>query len=210
MIELPRFIGKIKDYRKALHVVFTIHIMMFCVTFIAAIIAKSTSVLADSLDFIGDAVSYGISLFILNRGVLFRACISIAKATTMITFGVPVMTYAVLRMNDGALPNPQIMTISGGMGILAHIICIYYLFQYRKGDSNQLSVWICTINDLISNVLTVIASCLVMYTGSILPDIFSAMVIVGLAIYGGFIILKQAIKEIKEYKMSHKYVKTSK
>jgi Co/Zn/Cd efflux system component len=97
------------------------------------------------------------------------------------------------------------MNIAGVLGIIAHIICIYYLYPFRDGDSNQLSVWICTINDLISNILTVIASFFVLYTGSIIPDIISAIVIVILAILGALIILRRSIMEIKEYKTNYKY-----
>jgi Co/Zn/Cd efflux system component len=89
------------------------------------------------------------------------------------------------------------MSWAGMLGIFAHGVCIYYLFQYRTGDSNRLSVWICTINDLVSNILTVIASQLVKLTDSIYPDIIAAALIVAIAIYGAIIILRQAIKELK-------------
>ena len=207
MVNIDKFIGRVKDYRRALQIVFIIHIIMFIIAFCAAILGRSTSVLADSLDFIGDAISYAISLYVLKTGMLFRAIVSIAKALTMFTFGIPVLAYAIIRFNEGSLPDPQIMGIAGWLGIIAHIICIYYLYKFRHGDSNQLSVWICTINDLIGNILTVIASFLVLQTGSILPDIISAVMIVVLAIFGAFIILRQAIKEIKAYRLGHECTK---
>jgi Co/Zn/Cd efflux system component len=193
MVTAHKFVGKVADYKRSLKIVFFIHIGMFVVAFSAAILGRSTSVLADSLDFIGDAASYAISLYVLKTGALFRSVVAIAKALTMLTFGIPVLVCAVMRFNEGSLPDAQIMSIAGGSGIVSHIICIYYLYRFRDGDSNQMSVWICTINDLISNVLTII------------PDIISAATIVILAIIGAFIILRQAIKEIKIYKSKHEY-----
>ena len=193
------------NYRKALNIVFIIHIVMFFVAFTAAIMARSSSVLADSLDFVGDAISYALSIYVLSKGVIFAAVISIAKAVTMLSFGVPVMFYALTRFEEGSVPSYEIMNIAGILGIVAHLICIYYLYQFRSGDSNRLSVWICTINDLLSNVITVVASQFVKITQSIIPDIVAAMIIILIAIYGAIVILKQAIKEIKQYKSKEMY-----
>ncbi len=194
-----------KSYSKALQKVFIIHVFMFVVTFTAAIIANSSSVLADSLDFIGDAINYALAIFVLSRGIIFKALVSITKAVTMLSFGIPVMVYALTRYTAGSVPDYEVMSWAGMLGIFAHGICIYYLFQYRTGDSNRLSVWICTINDLVSNILTVIASQLVKLTDSIYPDIIAAALIVAIAIYGAIIILRQAIKELKSNRPIESY-----
>lgn len=189
-----------REYSRVLTIVFVIHIIMFVVSFTAAIIAGSSSVLADSLDFVGDAVSYALSLYVLSKGIFWRAIISIAKAVTMLSFGIPVMVYALARYSSGDTPDYEIMGMAGSLGICAHIVCIFYLFKYRSGDSNRLSVWICTINDLISNVITLIASYLVLITDSIIPDIVAATLIIAIAFCGAIIILRQAVKEIRIYR----------
>ena len=198
-----------KGYKKALFIAFGIHIAMFIISFFSAIVSTSTAVLADSMDFIGDALSYAVSFYVLSKPQIVRSVFSIFKAFTMISFGVPVLVYSVVRISDSTAPDYIIMNAAGMMGIISHLICIYFLYQYRKGDSNQTSVWICTINDLIGNILTVVASIIVMYTDSVIPDVIAALIIVGLAIYGAFIILKQAIKEIREYRSANKKIITS-
>lgn len=208
---MPYMIGDIKkdysnnEYRKALNQVFILHIVMFCVAFTAAIMAQSSAVLADSLDFIGDAMSYALSIFVINRSLAMRATVSIAKAVTMLSFGLPVMIYSMIRFNEGTAPDYAIMNYAGILGIFAHLFCIYKLFKFRSGDSNRLSVWICTINDLLSNVITVIASQVVMFTDSVIPDIVAAGFIVSIAILGALVILRQAIQEIKNYKSERGY-----
>lgn len=189
-----------KKYAKALKKVFIIHIFMFFIAFSAAIIARSSSVLADSLDFIGDAISYALSLYVLRKGAIWGTMISITKAVAMLSFGVPVMFYAITRFEDGGAPNFEVMNIAGMLGIISHLICIKILYQFKSGNSNRLSVWICTINDLLSNIITVIAATAVMMTNSLIPDIIAAAIIVLIAIFGALLILKQAFKEIKQYK----------
>lgn len=199
-----------RKYRKALKFVFVLHIIMFAISITAAAISQSSSVLADALDFIGDAANYAISLFILTSSILIRAGISIAKAATMIVFGIPVLVYSVMRIQSGELPDYEIMNIAGILGIITHIACIYLLLPFRSGgDSNQLSVWICTINDLISNVLTVFAAYMVGETNSIMPDIISSSIIVTISFVGALIILKQALYEIKLYKQQLKYAQAN-
>ena len=133
-------------YRRVLKMVFVLHIIMFGISMTAAVISQSSSVLADALDFIGDAANYAISLFILTSSLLIRAGISVAKAITMIVFGIPVLVYSVMRIQSGELPDYEVMNIAGILGIITHIVCIYLLFPYRSGgDSNQLSVWILSL-----------------------------------------------------------------
>lgn len=189
-----------KKHKKSLYIVFWIHAFMFFVVLAAAYMADSSALLADSFDFIGDAGSYALSIFVMSRGMFIRAASAILKALVMLLFGMPMMVYTLMRMNTEIIPDPIIMNISGVLGILAHLVCIYFLISFRKGDSNLLSVWVCTINDLISNVLIVIASIAIGVTNSIMPDVITALIIISIALYGACIILVKALKEIKSIK----------
>jgi Co/Zn/Cd efflux system component len=200
MTAIPYNLEEAKRNKKALWIVFWIHFVMFFVVFTAGIIAESSALLADSLDFIGDAANYALTMFVMSRGVWMRATASILKAVTMIGFGVPMLFYAVSRYSTQTVPNYEVMNEIGMIGIVAHLVCIYYLYRFRKGDSNLLSVWICTINDLVSNVLIVIASYFVMRTNSIVPDVIAATIIVTIALYGACVILNRALSEIKALK----------
>ena len=99
------------------------------------------------------------------------------------------------------------MNLMGFLGIIAHVICLNILLNFRHGDSNLLSVWICTINDLMSNVIIVISSFIVAKTGSVVPDAIAAIIIVCIALYGAFLIFHKAFKEIKVYRNHLKTIK---
>ncbi len=207
MSVIPYDLEEAKRNKKALWIVFWIHFFMFFVVFIAGIMAESSALLADSLDFIGDAANYALTMFVMSRGVWIRATASIIKALTMLGFGVPMLFYAVSRYTTQTVPNYEVMNATGMVGILAHMICIYYLYRFRKGDSNLLSVWICTINDLVSNVLIVIASYFVMTTNSIVPDVIAATIIVTIALYGACVILNRALSELKALRENKNYAR---
>lgn len=192
-----------KSYRKSLIIVFAIHMIMFFVVLGAALFANSTALLADSLDFIGDAASYGLTFYVMSRGVLLKASAAIIKAITMLSFSVPMLIYALSQYSMETVPNSEIMNASGLIGLCAHLVCVYYLYKFRKGDSNLLSVWVCTVNDLVSNVLIVIGAFLVHVTNSIIPDIIVATIIVTIAILGACIIFTRALNEIRALRQNN-------
>ena len=61
--EPPRINSK---FRTALWIALIINAVMFLVEFIGGTYANSSALWADSLDFLGDAVNYGISLAVLG------------------------------------------------------------------------------------------------------------------------------------------------
>ena len=192
----------LKEHKKSLLIVFWIHVFMFFVVVVAAFYSGSMALFADSLDFIGDAASYLLSIFVMTRGVFIRAL-----ALVMISFGVPMLIHALYNLSSNIAPNYEIMNLMGFLGIIAHVICLNILLNFRHGDSNLLSVWICTINDLMSNVIIVISSFIVAKTGSVVPDAIAAIIIVCIALYGAFLIFHKAFKEIKVYRNHLKTIK---
>lgn len=194
---IRKIIMKQWGYKESLYAVLGIHLIMFFIVFMAGLAAQSTAVLADSLDFIGDSASYALSIYVLDKSTRFRALTSIAKAITMFCGCIPMFFYAISHYTQEIMPDTAIMSATGLLGIIAHSFCIYLLLQCRRDDSNMLSVWVCTINDMISNVLIIISSLLVAATNSIVPDIMAACIIVSIALYGAVMILRCAINELR-------------
>ncbi len=50
-----------------------INLTMFALEIASGVKANSVSLFADSLDFLGDAANYGISLWVLGMGLAMRA-----------------------------------------------------------------------------------------------------------------------------------------
>ncbi len=72
-------------FRTALWIALVINLSMFFIELIGGAYAHSSSLWADSLDFFGDAVNYGISLAVLSASLYWRATVALVKGITMAT-----------------------------------------------------------------------------------------------------------------------------
>src|SRR5262245_65412773 len=91
-------------YRFVLWVALALNAAMFVVEIGAGVAAGSVSLLADSLDFLGDAANYGISLFVLGATLAWRARTALVKAASMAAFGLWVAGEAVWSALWGVVP----------------------------------------------------------------------------------------------------------
>ncbi len=183
-------------YRNILWVALVVNFTMFGVEIITGIQASSASLLADSLDFLGDAANYGISLWVLNMSLSTRARASLLKAVSMGLFGVFVIGNAVWNAVIGTLPNATTMSVVGVIALLANISVAILLYSYRNGDSNMRSVWLCTRNDALGNVAVIIAAVAVMGTGTAWPDLIVAAIMGVLALSSSWQVLHHARSEL--------------
>lgn len=184
-------------YRKVLWVALLLNALMFFVELGASWTSGSVSLMADSIDFFGDAANYGLSLAVLAMAASVRSKAALFKAATMGAFGVVVLGKAFYNLQTGVTPEPVTM---GGVGLVALAVnagVALMLYRFRDGDSNMRSVWICSRNDAIGNVAVMLAAVGVFGTGSAWPDLVVAAVMGALALTGAWTVLKQARAELR-------------
>lgn len=187
-------------YRKILWAALLINLGMFLVEVVTGLGASSVSLLADSLDFLGDAANYGISLWVLGMAITLRARASLFKAASMLVFGIGVLAVAFWHLLNGEVPNAPTMGVVGTLALLANLGTAALLYAYREGDSNMRSVWLCTRNDALGNLAVLLAALGVFGTGSAWPDLAVASIMASLAISAAFQVMKQARQELTESK----------
>lgn len=187
----------VEKVRKGLYIVLWIHIVMFFVVFASALRAHSISVYLDAMDFFGDSIGYALSIYFLSRPNKLRSYVSICKAIVIIICAIPIFAFAIHHYISGYMPQYEIMTFTGISGVIAHIICLYYLNNLRKGDSNLVSAWVLTINDLLCNILIILTAFTIYYTESAIWDLLAAIIILSIAVFGALKILRRAFKELK-------------
>ncbi|MEH6366394.1 MAG: cation diffusion facilitator family transporter [Pseudomonas marincola] len=192
-----------KGYRKILWLALIINFAMFVVEIASGFQAGSVSLLADSLDFLGDAANYGISLWVLGMAVVWRAKASLFKAFSMLVFGCGVLIVAVWHAVNGVVPEAQTMGVIGTLALVANLLTAALLYAYREGDSNMRSVWLCTRNDAIGNIAVLIAALGVFGTGSAWPDLIVASIMASLAISAAYQVTRQARDELQAEVHSH-------
>ena len=169
------------DQRRVLWIVLAINVVMFAVEFVGGLLAHSTSLLADSVDMLGDSIVYGVSLFAIARGVRWKARAALLKGVIMAAFGAGVVVEVVLKISGGVVPTAELMTGIGIVALVANGSVLVLLWHRRSDDVNMRSAWLCSRNDVIANAGVLMAAAAVSVTGSAWPDIA-----VGLAIAARF------------------------
>jgi len=184
-------------YRRVLWFVLAINAAMFVVEVGAGLAAGSVSLQADALDFLGDAASYGISIFVVGMALRYRASAALAKGATMGAFGLWVVATVIWHAVQGTLPSALTMSTVGLVALAANGASFGLLWAYRHGDANMRSAWICTRNDVLGNVAVLFAALGVFGSGTGWPDVIVAAIMAALALQGSANVVRQARGELR-------------
>lgn len=183
-------------WRRALWIALVVNGVMFFVEIIAGAASGSRSLQADALDFLGDAANYAISLGVAGMALVWRARTALVKGLTILAFALGVMVSAVWGLVAGTQPDPWAMTGIGALALVTNISVALTLYRFRSGDANMRSVWVCSRNDAINNLLVIGAGFVVLWTGSGLPDLVVALIMALLGLQGGWQVVRQARYEL--------------
>lgn len=189
-------IANLARYRKVLWAALIINAAMFLTEICAGLQAGSLSLLADAVDFAGDALNYAVSLAVLASALAWRSRAAVLKAVSMMGFGVYVLGAAMWSVWHGEVPQAMTMGVVALLALLANVGVAWMLYAFREGDANMRSVWLCSRNDAIGNVAVLVAALGVFGTGSAWPDLVVASLMAALALHGGWSVLQQARAEI--------------
>lgn len=186
-----------KRYRRVLAIALIINTAMFVVELAGGIRADSVSLLADAVDFLGDAGNYALSLFVLGFAAVWRSRTAFIKGVTMGAYGVFVLGNAAWAVSSDVLPESATMGMIGMLALAANGAVGVLLYAYRDGDANMRSVWLCTRNDMIGNVAVILAALGVFGTGTRWPDIVVGGIMGILALRAAKTVMAQAKDELK-------------
>ena len=184
-------------YRRVLWIALWVNAAMFGIEIAGGLRAGSVSLLADAVDFFGDAVNYGLALLVLGMALRWRARAALFKGLTMAAFGVFVLGRAAYGAAVGTVPEAATMGLIGALALLANVAVAVMLYAWRDGDANMRSVWLCTRNDAIGNVAVMAAALGVFGTGSAWPDLAVAAVMGLLALTAARSVIGQARGELR-------------
>lgn len=176
--------------RGTLRIVLAINAFMFVVIAAAAIYSHSSALLTDSLDNLGDALTYGLSLYAVSRGARTKAKVALFKGSLIFLAACIVLGQIAYKLVVPTLPLFEVMGIFSLIALLANSVCLFLLSRHRHEDVNMSSVWECSRNDIATNLSVLFAAGLVWLTSSGWPDILVAL---GLAV----LLMRSAIRVIK-------------
>ncbi len=181
--------------RRALWAALVINAGMVVVEVSAGVLGGSVGLQADAADFFGDSMNYGLSLIVLNLGLIWRTRLATLKGSVMGLFGIWVAGMIVYHALNGTLPSAPLMGSIGALALIANVTCAVILFRFRGADANMKAVWVCTRNDAFSNVAVIIAASGVWASNSGIPDLVVGGIIGTLAIIGSIEVLRAARQE---------------
>ncbi|QOV94747.1 cation transporter [Novosphingobium sp. ES2-1] len=159
------------DQRRVLVIVMVINFAMFFAEFGGGLAARSTALMADSVDMFGDGVVYALSLYALNRGPRWEAGAALAKGGIILVFGIAVIVEIADKLVNGVPPSSSLMLAFGTVALAANLTCLALLWRFRSENINMASTFECSRNDVVSNLGVLIAAGLVGMTEQAWPDI---------------------------------------
>lgn len=185
-------------WRRALWAALAVNGGMFAVELAAGFHGGSMALQADSLDFLGDAASYAISLAVVGLALIWRARAAMLKGVTLGLFGLWIAGSTLWRVFHGGAPHAETMGLIGVVALIANVAVAVLLFRHRSGDANMRSVWICSRNDALGNVAVILAAGGVFGTRQAWPDLLVAAIMAVLALWGAAQIIAQARGELAQ------------
>jgi cation diffusion facilitator family transporter len=189
------FDGMSDTYKRRLWMVIAINAAMFAVEMTAGQLARSQALQADALDFFADAVTYGISLAVIGASLKTRSLAAAGKGVSLFLMGLWVFGSTLYRVFYQGVPEAPIMGVIGFLALAANLASVLLLMSYKDGDANVRSVWLCSRNDAIGNVIVMIAALGVWGTATAWPDLIVATIMAGLFLYSSTQILSQSYAE---------------
>jgi cation diffusion facilitator family transporter len=185
------------NQRRVLIIVLGINVMMFFGEIVGGIVGHSTALLADSLDMLGDALSYGLSLYAIDRGIRWKARAALVKGFIMMVFGIGVLTEAIVKSFMVVLPSAHVMGGIGFLALAANLVCLLMLTPHKNDDINLRSTWVCSRNDIIANVGVLVAAGAVFLLHSKWPDIMVGLCVAIVFLTSALSMLKESVTELQ-------------
>lgn len=180
-----------------LRIVLAINLVMFVVELASGLWARSTALLADSLDNLGDAATYGLSLHAVSKGARAKAKVALFKAALILTAGLVVLSQVIYGALRPGIPIFEVMGVVSLLALAANGACLALLWKHRDEDVNMSSVWECSRNDIISNCAVFVAAGAVWLSDSHWPDLAVGLILALLFMRSAARVAYSAMREFR-------------
>lgn len=188
----------VKRQSSTLKIVLLINAVMFIVELAAGLQSSSSALLSDSLDNLGDALTYGLSLYAVDRGVTYKAKVALFKGALILLAGLFVLGQVGYRLIFPIVPTYETMGAISILALLANGACLFLLWKHREEDVNMSSVWECSRNDVVSNLSVFVAAVGVWLLNSGWPDILIALALALMFLRSAIRVFRIALEDMNK------------
>ncbi|WP_051341054.1 cation transporter [Azospirillum halopraeferens] len=180
------------DFRRILRAALVINALMFAVETAAGIAADSMALRADALNFLANAATHGVSLWVLGRALEWRSRAVLAKGLLLGAMGLWVIGSAAWNAAAGTVPDAPVMSLVGLLALGVNLSLAAMLFAGRRGGATLRSVWLCARNDAMASIAVMAAAAGVWSTATGWPDTIVAGGIAALCLSAAWSTIRQA------------------
>jgi Co/Zn/Cd efflux system component len=177
----PVSLSHFSKMKHILWIAFWVNFSMFFVEVGGSFYSGSEALLADALDFIGDAANYLLAIFVLEKNEQTKIKMVILKGFAMISYSGFVLCKTGYDFFHGGVPESFSMGAIAVVALAANVFVAALLYAFRSKDLNMRSVWLCSRNDAIGNVAIIVSAILVYFFQAAWPD---WLVAIGMAMLG--------------------------
>ncbi|MDA0977988.1 MAG: cation transporter [Proteobacteria bacterium] len=181
--------------RKVLLLVMIINFCTFGGMVIASWLSQSSALLSGTLDNLGDALTYALSLAVVGAGVMAKAKVAVFKGLLIGLAALGVAIQIIWRLYHLDMPLVTTMGIAAILNLLANGLCLMLLTPHRHDDVNMSSVWECSRNDVFEGLAVIATAGLVWLTQSGIPDVLVATLLLAMFCRSAFRVMSSGIAE---------------
>ncbi|GAA5523518.1 zinc transporter ZitB [Microbulbifer aestuariivivens] len=178
--------------RHTLVALLAINACMFILELVLGLISQSTSLIADSLDMLADAMVYGLSLYAVGKALANKVSAARVSGYLQILLGAAVLCEVLRRLVFGSEPISTLIIVVGTVALLANVVCLALISKHDTGGVHMRASWIFSVNDVVANLGVIVSACLVALFDSRYPDLLIGTLICGLVVRGGIKIQREA------------------
>ena len=183
--------------RRVLTTVLVINLATFAMMAFAAWYSHSSSLLSGSLDNLGDALTYTISLAVVGASMRAKAKVAFFKGLLILGAAVAVGVQIAWRLANPAVPLFEGMGIAAALNLAANAVCLWLLTPHRTGDVNMASVWECSRNDIFEGCAVLLAAALVWAFGAGWPDLLIAAALLVMFLRSSLRVFRASLREMQ-------------
>ncbi len=185
-----------RQQKRVLVAVLVINIVTFLMMVGGALVSGSSSLLSGTLDNLGDALTYALSLAVVGASCTAKARIALLKGILISAAAVAVAVQIGWHIVYPETPLVEPMGIVAVLNLGANSLCLWLLSPHRKRDVNMESVWECSRNDVVEGFAVIGAALAVWIFESGWPDILVAIALLAVFSRSAIRVLTRALREL--------------
>jgi len=184
-------------HRRVLLWVLAINIVTFSVMVVGSWVSGSSSLLSGTLDNLGDALTYALSLAVVGASASMKARVAFFKGLLILSAAVLVAIQIAWRLTSLETPIFESMGVAASLNLAANLVCLRLLYPVRGDDLNMESMWECSRNDIWDGIAVIAASIAVWLFESGWPDLLIAIALLAVFLRSATRVLRRARQELR-------------